>query len=212
MELTKEKLEWFEKLKLKNGAHQEQQRQFCVMEAVAYVAGEPHSDAPKCASRVVARFAMRLNDRWDDKQRQALKPFVLRIAGTAADNATELRRAFMCADWAVRELAPIYFDAAKLAEWAERLRALPAVVDKKTAEAARDAAREGRNSAADAAAAADAAYATYAANAAADAALDAAYAAAYAAGRATLRSAREKANASALDLLDRLIRVTERPS
>lgn len=41
---------FLESLSLKRGAHQEAEKAFCVMEAVAYVAGEPWSDHPKCVS------------------------------------------------------------------------------------------------------------------------------------------------------------------
>ena len=204
-EISPEKLAWLEALSLAHGSHDATAKAACVMEAVAYVAGEPWSDAPKCASKVITRFCVRLNDRWGDRRRQALKPYVLRIAGTAASDEIERRRAFMCADWAVREALPIALEAARIKDWPEKLRALPEAVDKKSAERARDVAREAgcAAAAADAYAAdayAAAAYAAAADAAAADAAADAADAA---------DAARAKADASALALLDRLIRVTE---
>ena len=91
---------FLETLKLKHGSHETPDDGMCVMEAVAYVAGEPFSDHPKCASRVLTRFCIRLNDRWSDEQRQKLKPFILRLAGTKASEEIERKRAYMCADWA----------------------------------------------------------------------------------------------------------------
>jgi hypothetical protein len=39
------------------GQHNENSdQQWCVMEAVAYVAGEPWTDHPKCASQVLGAF------------------------------------------------------------------------------------------------------------------------------------------------------------
>lgn len=218
MKVSKKKLAWLESLTLACGQHKSRKSGACVMEAVAYVAGEPHTDHPACASRVITRFAVSLNDRWSDARRQALKPYVLRIAGTAADEATERKRAFMCADWAVRECLPLVLEAAKVKEWPDRLRALPAIVDEATAQAGRAAVREARKAAyaaADAAAAADAdaAAAAYAAAAWIGGSVatptSAAYAAADADAAYAYAGVRAKADASALALLDRLIRVTE---
>ena len=228
---TEEAQAFIEKLVLRHGSHTNPEQGMCIMETVAFVSGEPFTDHPKCASKVITRLAMRLNDRWSDEQRQKLKPFILRIAGTATDEATEVKRAFMCADWALRELLPIYFDLANLSEWSKKLRSLPGVVDRATADVGRELAREARAEArkewpayaaaavyAAAYAAADAYAAAYAAayadadadaDAAAYAAADAAaYAAAYA--DAAADAARTWANASVLALLDRIIRVTEK--
>ncbi|HWC30714.1 MAG TPA: hypothetical protein VG845_11600, partial [Dehalococcoidia bacterium] len=56
--------------------------EFCVMEAVAYVAGEPWSDSPECASPVLGAFLRSWNDTLDDETRQLLKPYVPRLVGT----------------------------------------------------------------------------------------------------------------------------------
>ena len=55
----------------------------CLMSLVAFLAGEPHSDAPGCASPVVQAFAVAVNDRMPRAARQRLKPFAPRIIGTA---------------------------------------------------------------------------------------------------------------------------------
>jgi hypothetical protein len=83
-----------------------------------------------------------------------------------AARAKVIKFSFSCVDRAVRQYAPKALEAAGLTAEAEALRALPEIVDEKTAYAAR-AAAYAANAAADAAAnaAADAA-ATYAANAA----------------------------------------------
>jgi hypothetical protein len=145
--------------------------QACIMELVSYLAGEPWSDAPDCVSSVIRRFLVGINDHIaDDATRTALLlPYAHRVIGTAGTREQEVTRAYICADWAVRTIAPLALEAAGLADEAARLRALPPAIDPATTAAV--------------AAAASAAYA--AAYAAADAyAAAAAYAAACAAAYA----------------------------
>ncbi len=54
----------------------------CLMSLVAFLAGEPHSDAPGCASPVIQAFAVAVNDHMPRAARQRLKPFAPRIIGT----------------------------------------------------------------------------------------------------------------------------------
>ncbi len=54
----------------------------CLMSLVAFLAGEPHSDAPRCASPLVQTFAVVVNDHMPYAARQRLKPFAPRIIGT----------------------------------------------------------------------------------------------------------------------------------
>ncbi|MTW28487.1 hypothetical protein GM527_13375, partial [Streptococcus pneumoniae] len=68
------------------------------MEAVAYVAGEKHSDRPECASIVLGSFGRSLNDVLDDTKRQQLVPLVPKIVGTAGDGHDE-ERSYMALDW-----------------------------------------------------------------------------------------------------------------
>ncbi len=158
-------------LTLYSGGHHPDEGRMCVMEAVAWVAGEPHSDTPSCTNPVVASFARTLNDRVDDDalRTQLLAPLIPELLGHPASNP-EINRilAFKCADYAVRQVAPRALESAKLPDEAAKLRALAPVTDQAAAYAARDAAR----------AAANAADAADAARAAANAARDAAYAAA----------------------------------
>jgi hypothetical protein len=56
--------------------------QFCIMSLVALLAGEPHSDAPATASRLIRSFALTLNDSLPTLERQRLKLFAPRIVGT----------------------------------------------------------------------------------------------------------------------------------
>src|SRR5215207_11085379 len=54
----------------------------CLMSLVAFLAGEPHSDSPGCASPVIQAFAVLVNDHMPRAARQRLKPFAPRIIGT----------------------------------------------------------------------------------------------------------------------------------
>ena len=180
-------------LTLSAGAHATREDGMCLMEAVAYISGEPHSDHPECACPVLAAYGRALNDRMPDDLRSALlADLAPRLVGTRSTPEVERRRAYVVADHAVRMIAPLALDAEGLSEQAAALRTLPQIVDPLTARTASYAAASyAAYAAAAAAAAADAAYAAadaaYAAAdyAAAAAAADAAYAAAdYAAARA----------------------------
>ena len=175
-------------LTLYYGGHQPDEGRMCVMEAVAWVAGEPHSDTPSCTNPVVASFARALNDRVDDDalRTQLLAPLIPELLGHPASNP-EINRilAFKCADYAVRQVAPRALESAKLPDEATTLRALAPVTDQTSAARAADAADAAAYAARAAAyAAADAADAARAARAAARAAAYAAADAAYAADAA----------------------------
>jgi hypothetical protein len=165
--------------KLAHGSHDSFAKGACAMEAVAYIAGEPHSDHPRCASPVLTSFCIRLNDRWKDDERQLLLAVIPKLVGTRGDKARHKRQAFAIVDGLIRDLVPSILDARKWDDLADKLRALAPVVDAETSRAARtacidvrDEARKRRSAYAaasdDAAYAAsdDAAYAAYAAYAA----------------------------------------------
>ncbi len=155
----------------------------CIMDMVDYITGgDGSNDAPACASNAVAQFAIGLNDASVFVEfRQELLPFAVRIAGTAGTPEQEQTRAFILADWAVREIGPLALEANGLIEQAEALRNLAPITGGETA-----------------AAAAHAAYAAYAACAAdAIAAYAAAARAAYAAARAAGYAATADAAAAA---------------
>ena len=54
----------------------------CIMSLVAQLAGEGHTDRPRCASPLVREFAIPVNDHMPREARQRLKPFAPRIIGT----------------------------------------------------------------------------------------------------------------------------------
>ena len=180
-----------ETLNLTYGSHNTPEEGMCLMEAVAYLGGEEHSDHPECACPVISHFGRVLNDRMgrgeqgDALRAKYLAPLASKLVGTRSTPEVERRRAFFFADRAVRVFAPLALESAGLKAEAERLRSLPEVVGKKTAQDA-DAAAWDAGAGADAFASGAGASARAAGTAAARVAADAddadADAAAFAAG------------------------------
>jgi len=175
-----------DELVLTTGKHKTRKHGLCVMEAVAWVAGENHTDMPKCVSPAITRYMQVMNDCGETEVHERLKPYIYKVIGTKGDDLLEQARGFIAADFAVRVFAANALDAANQKGWAVKLRNLAQITSRKTAEdAAHAAARTAAhatyaartaNAAAHAAAkaaahtAAHAAYAAHAANAAAHAA------------------------------------------
>ena len=187
-------------LRLKNGGHSPMGDDgMCVMEATAYIAGEPWSDHPTCVSRVLTDYCINLNDRWDDVARQRLVPFIPRLIGTRDDGLDETR-GYLALDWLIRTFTPAWLDLAGLTAEAAELRALRRIADLAAAQAAGPVVKQAQTKAAAAGAAAGDAAGDAARAAAGDAAGDAAWAAAgAAAGDAAGDAARAAAGAAAGD-------------
>jgi hypothetical protein len=175
----------------------------CLLEAVAWLAGEPHSDRPECACGVLAAYGRSLNDVMgegaggDALRARYLGDIAPMLVGTRSTPEVERRRAYLLADRAVRVIAPMALDAAGLHDHAATLRGLDPVTDEGTARAAKAVAGAAAWAAVDAAEAA-----ARAAGAAAEAAAWAAYAAAdaaaaWAAARAAAIAAARVAHAAA---------------
>src|ERR1700727_2443264 len=224
-----DRLARLEEIKLESGSHQNFEKGVCAMELVSYLADEPFSDHPKCVSPVVGQFLRSWDDALDDEGRQKLKPYLARAISTSSDGRDE-ERAWLLTDWLVRVCAPAWLEPAGVKDSPAALRGLPPL---KRGRAGRHApptngkARErraaagggGRDGARDAARAApgDAARAAArdaAGDAARDAARDAAGAAARGAAgdaardaaRAALEPTKVELQASALELLDKLVK------
>ena len=204
MMVIAERLKHLEGLKLETGAHDAPKNGLvhaCVMEAVAYIAGEPFSDHPECASPVLGVFLRSWNDALSDEDRQMLKPLIPRLVGTKASAKVEEKRAWMAADWLGRECSPAFLRLAGLTEHAEALETLAALTTTSRAEKAQPTLAAARFAAGHAARDAAGAAAWAAARAAArDAAWDAARAVAGdAAGDAAGAAARAAARDAAGD-------------
>lgn len=193
-----------DELTLLHGMHIRREDGMCAMEAVAWMAREPHSDAPACTCPVIAAFVRRLNDAgWssDITRTEALRPYLPRLIGTrSTEREVEIRRGLHAADWAVRFCVPIALDRAGLFDYAVTLRGLSPITDATTAYAADAAASTAAADAAKAADAASAASATKAASAAkAASTASAAYSAADASSAAAYAAYAAKAYAAAAD-------------
>ena len=193
-------------LSLKSGAHSPNST-FCVMEAVAYVAGEPWSDKPECACPIISSFLRSWNDALptDADRDRLLKPLIPKLVNTRGDKALEEKRALMAADWLVRVNTPAWLRLAGLTTHADALSALPEITSFKQVPSIRGPIETARKDAAAARAAAwdaarDAAWA-----AARAAAWDAAWAAARDAARAKLSVTVSELQNSALELVERMI-------
>jgi hypothetical protein len=187
--IAPEKLAWLDNITLDSGAHDSPENGVCALEAVAYVAGEPFSDHPACASPVLGAFLRSWNDSLDDTDRQMLKPLIPRLVGTNTGKKDEETRAWMATDWLARECAPSFLRLAGLTVQAERLEGLAALDGKRRADEAMPVLRSAQKDAAAAGAAARAAAWAAARAAARDAARDAAWAAARAAAWDAARAA-----------------------
>ena len=128
-QIIEERLKKFEKWSLKAGAHSPDST-FCVLEAVAYVAGEPWSDHPECVCPVIGAFLRVWNDGLpsDAERDRLLKPFIAKVVGTRNKNL-ERKRGLMASDWLIRVHTPAWLRLAGLVSQAERLESLPEITD-----------------------------------------------------------------------------------
>ena len=211
--INTEKLKQVESLILGRGSHSSMEAGACVMEAVSFVAGEPWSDHPKCASKVIGAFMRTWNDDLDDAGRQKLKPYIVKLVGTAASEAIENKRAWLITDWLVRHHTPAWLDLAGCTEQAAALRSLPEIDSAASAKSAQPKIKDALDSAYAARAAAWDAARAAAWAAAGDAARDAAWAAAWAAAGdaawAALSKTKTELQQSALKLVERMIELKD---
>ncbi len=143
---------------LSYGSHNRPGDGLCAMEMVAHLAGEQHSDHPRCACPVLTGFTIRLNDAMPDLWRRRLKPYLPYLVDTR--DGREAERAELLAWRAVRVFVPIALAAGGQPDRAEWLRHFEGSLT-----AASDACYAIYSSAHHPAAAAAAAYAAHAARA-----------------------------------------------
>ena len=203
---------------LLSGSHKTRKEGVCIMELVAWLADEPHTDTPKCTPLTIAAFLRNWNDSLDNTTRQKLKPYAPLVIGLTVDDEIEKKRAWLATDWLARVCAPVFLEVAGLRQHAESLKSLAPLRDTVSAKsalaalnAARKAARKAAwNAAGNAAwnAAGNAAW-NVAGNAAGDAAWAAARAAVGAAAGAAageeLKPTVVSLQVSAFSLLERMI-------
>ena len=157
---------------LNSGSHTSPDQGMCLLEAVAYIAGEPHSAHPRCVSPILGGFGRRLNDVLPAGLRQQLIPLIPDLPGTA-DDGHDVTRGYMALDWLVRTWLPAWLDLVPTCrDDAVRLRELGRIVDLVSAERAGPIVRGAQQRVAAAGAAAGAAAVAAAGDAAWDAAWD----------------------------------------
>lgn len=198
-------LEALAALSLKHGAHEDRSNGLCLLEVVAWVAGEKHSDHPTCVSPVISAFGRAWNDALptDADRDRLLKPLIPLMIGTRTGSADETTRAWLATDWLVRVQAPAWMSLSDVLKGhAETLRNLPPITSAAAARKAQPSLDAARSAAAAAGATAGAAAWATAGAAAGAAARAAARATAGAAARATAwAAARDAARAAAGDAL-----------
>jgi hypothetical protein len=111
-------------LTLTSGGHDPDDGAMCTMEAVAFIAGEPWSDHPQCASPVVGAFLRSWNDSSGDEQRQELKRYIPRLVNSRGTDAQESERSWMALDWLIRVQTPTWLRLAGLTVQADILASL----------------------------------------------------------------------------------------
>ncbi|CAM6004915.1 unnamed protein product [Sphagnum balticum] len=89
---------------------------------VSYVAGEEWTDHPECACPILTLYAIKLNDNFDRKQRQKLKPIIPLLVDTQSDDALRIKRKKFFMFRNVTATYPLLLDLVKLPDLAEKLR------------------------------------------------------------------------------------------
>jgi len=109
-------------LKLLSGSHSSVEQGLCIMEAVAYFAGEKHSDKPECACPVLTSYMIKINDSMNEEERQKLKPYIKKLIGTKDGNSA--KRLEILVHHACTKITPFALELANLPKEAEIMRQL----------------------------------------------------------------------------------------
>ena len=121
-----------ETLRLSVGSHEAGADEMCVMEAVAYVAGEDWTDHPTSASRVIGAFLKGLNDAMNDVDRQGLKPLISGLPGSCGSVELETARSWMVMDWHCRTWPSVWLRSAGCVAEAVELEGAHLITDLET--------------------------------------------------------------------------------
>ena len=114
--------EEMECISLERGRHKRREEGLCSLEAMAWLAGEPHSDTPECVCPVIREFITNWNDLLGDTDRdRLLKPLLPHLARTNLGPETELDRHARNLDWLMRRNLPSWLEIAGLDRHAQRL-------------------------------------------------------------------------------------------
>src|SRR5690625_4336828 len=130
---------------LGRGSHASREDGVCLMEVVAWLAGEPHTDSPACTHPALATYGRELNDALGDNIRQRLRPLAPRLVGTAGIEDLEQRVGLIAVDWIVRTCTPTWLRLSGLEGEAPALEGLPEIRSWDDLEAATPALRAAEN-------------------------------------------------------------------
>jgi len=87
------------------GTHASPEDGMCAMEVVAFLAGGPHTDHPRCACPIVSGYVRHINDNMPDDHRQRLLPYLPRLVDSVSEDHEQARHEYFA--WqAVRVFAP----------------------------------------------------------------------------------------------------------
>jgi hypothetical protein len=145
-----ERLQRLERTDLKHGAHASIEQGACAMEMLSYLADEPWSDHPACASPMLAAFLRTWNDhlQTDEDRNRLIRPLLPLLLDTRQSVDIENRRAMRVYDWLVRVFTPAWLELhPELTEHATALRALAPLVDEQAARAAQPVSEAASNAA-----------------------------------------------------------------
>ncbi len=205
--IVPDRLEALQALVLKHGAHGKaspgEEQEMCALEAVAWLAGEKHSDKPSCACRVISGVVRQWNDQLptDEARTRFIRPLLAKLVGSRVDSdSVLLKRMYMVQDWTIHVKAPAFLRLAKLEKEAEAIEACARIVDGATMKAC-----EPATSAAGSAAGSAAWSAAW--SAARSAAESAAESAAWSAAESALAPTVEALQISFVELIERMCEV-----
>ncbi len=96
----------------------------CIMQMVSYITGDKWTDSPECACPVLTRYAIYLNDKFNDDDRQKMKKFIVPLVGTRMNDETQIARKRLIMFRYVTVTYPLLLDLWKLPDLATEFRAL----------------------------------------------------------------------------------------
>jgi hypothetical protein len=102
------KLDAYPKLNLIKGSGASYEQGFCVMQAVAWFAGEAHLEQPECACPVLAGYAINLNDCLPSLRRQALRALIAPLTSTRSKEHERKRAEYIVSRVAREIVAPLF--------------------------------------------------------------------------------------------------------
>lgn len=97
---------------LARGSHHARADGVCLLEAVAWAAGEAHSDKPVSCCKTIILFGQSLNDLLPDRLRSKhLVPIIPLLVGTNDHYTNQVERGLIAAEWAICKAAPVVLRA-----------------------------------------------------------------------------------------------------